>query len=697
MIVGLDTETDLMSPDNVNPNLVCVSLATLTDEGLSTSLLHQSDPMCLTLVEALLEDEEVTIVGANIAFDLAVLTKRFPHLQTLVWRELIEERIFDVMHLEKLYLISTTGDLDYLDTPSGTVKLNYSLADLEKRRLGVDRSADKEGEDVWRLRYGELMDVPITKWDPEAKQYAEEDAVGPLFLYDWYQEVRQPTGMHGSIETAGLQAAADYALRLATIVGMATDQDRVELLEERLIEQIGPEKMKPLYNAGLLTPAKPPRHYKNGKGMTKPVPEKKNTKVLRQWVEGMCKKHGLLATKTKKTNVIQVNEDILQQIADKGEALAELLVTRGTYSKLLTTYIPVLKNPRVHPNFNILVTSGRTSSFGNSKKKVLDGTAPYPAMNGQNQPRLSGDYSVRECFVADPGTVWSSTDYDGLELCSVAQKTYKLFGKRSVHWQKVNAGYDMHSYLGSALASRFAPEFADVVRSKNLDRDQAYKAFMAFKKADDPELKKFFKHWRTFAKPVGLGYPGGLGAKTMVAFARATYGVTMTEDEAAAFKDLWLDLYPEMRDYFFWVNGQGDPQNLEDYMYMTPLGMLRCGAAYTEAANGASMQSPAAEGAKAALILVQRKCYDPTMGSPLYGRSKMINFIHDENMLRHKLDEVDDLHQRIEDVEKTMIDQMQIVMPDVRISVETALMTRWYKEASPVLDSQGRLTVWEKE
>ena len=75
----------------------------------------------------------------------------------------------------------------------------------------------------------------------------------------------------------------------------------------------------------------------------------------------------------------------------------------------------------------------------------------------------------------------------------------------------------------------------------------------------------------------------------------------------------------------------------------------------------------------------------------------MINFIHDENMLRHKLDEVDDLHQRIEDVEKTMIDQMQIVMPDVRISVETALMTRWYKEASPVLDSQGRLTVWEKE
>ena len=687
MIVGFDTETDLMGPGNVNPSLVCASFAMLAGEGVDTKLLHQSDPQCEALITALLEDPEVILVGANIAFDMAVLTRRYPHLQTLIWEAYFNGRIQDVIVMEKLYLISTSGDLDFMQMPSGAQKILYSLAALEKRRLGVDRSADKEGDDVWRLRYGELLDVPIEQWPAEAKNYATEDAIGPLFLYEWFQEHRGERGRPGSIETAGLQATADFALRLATIVGMPTDQERVALLEERLLDQIGPEKMTPLYEAGLLTAAKPPRQKKNGSGLTKPVPEKKNTKILRAWVEEQCNKHGLVPTYTAKTKQVQCNADILQQIAECGNELADLLLTRETYSKLLTTYVPVLKAERVHPDFNVLVTSGRTSSRGGSL---------YPSMNGQNQPRLSGDFSIRECFVPDEGYIWSSSDYGGLELCSVAQKTFKLFGASSVHYQKVNAGYDMHSYLGSGLAAAFSPEFAAIVRERKLDRDGAYRAFLAFKKSDDPKLRAFFKHWRTFAKPVGLGYPGGLGAKTMVIFARATYGVTMTEDQAAQFKEVWFEMYPEMRDYFFWVNAQTDPHNLDDYCYMTPLGMLRSGAAYTEAANGACMQSPAAEGAKAALILVQRKCYDPSLGSPLYGRSDMFNFIHDENMLRHRLDDQDDLQERIEDVEKTMIEQMQLVMPDVKITVETALMDRWYKEAEPVFDDAGRLKIWEK-
>jgi hypothetical protein len=50
--------------------------------------------------------------------------------------------------------------------------------DLEKRHLGIDRTEEKENG--WRLRYGELADVPLEQWPDDAVQYPRRDARGAV-------------------------------------------------------------------------------------------------------------------------------------------------------------------------------------------------------------------------------------------------------------------------------------------------------------------------------------------------------------------------------------------------------------------------------------------------------------------------------------------------------------------------------------
>ena len=43
-----------------------------------------------------------------------------------------------------------------------------------------------------------------------------------------------------------------------------------------------------------------------------------------------------------------------------------------------------------------------------------------------------------------------------------------------------------------------------------------------------------------------------------------------------------------------------------------------------------------------------------------------------------------------------MVKEMQKYTPDVPIKAEPALMRRWYKDAEPLYDQEGKLLIWEK-
>lgn len=189
-----------------------------------------------------------------------------------------------------------------------------------------------------------------------------------------------------------------------------------------------------------------------------------------------------------------------------------------------------------------------------------------------------------------------------------------------------------------------------------------------------------------------------MGAPTFIAFARSPYGVEVDLDTAKAMKRIWLDTYPEMRQYFNWINGScEDPWN-SGYCYTTPLGMYRAGASYCAAANGIGLQSPSAEGA----LMAVNSVVDNTFCNPdsvLYPdangeRHRPLMFIHDEIVSEVRLDVA---HECAYEIARLMEEAMEIITPQIPPKAEPVLMYRWNKNAEPVLDENGRLVPWIPE
>ena len=396
---------------------------------------------------------------------------------------------------------------------------------------------------------------------------------------------------------------------------------------------------------------------------------------------------------------------------------------RQDLQKIVTTELPRMKlngvlQSKVYPQYDCLKETGRTSSYG--IKGTKDKPATAATFNSQNV-----DPRVRGCFVpeevgrtrkdGEPEWVLWSCDLSQMELCTLAQACYKLFGFSTMR-DKINAKIDLHAYTGAQLAFGMVPEFQKfgIAKHGNPTPQQVAEEFLAFKKEPDgSDLFKFYKHWRKFAKPVNLGFPGGLGAKTFVKYAAGeAYGVTVTRDEAEKFREVWKQTYPEMPEYFDYINHKCvDPHNkgwdekakeeYDLYCYDSPFGMHRAGCDYCACANGLGLQTWSADGALAGLISVVRACltgYGSELLGPVGGVSGFrpvvpLMFIHDEIVGKVILDER--THDRMMEVRRLMIEGLRVVCPDVLVNANPCLMRRWNKFAEPVYGEDGKLKIWE--
>ncbi|MCP4897866.1 MAG: hypothetical protein GY906_12915 [bacterium] len=695
MRISLDTETDLMGAGNVIPNLICATTATRLDSGAyETGILGNGDDNLFPMLEWLLTDDDIELVFHNAAFDLTVICKKYPQLFPAVFTALEKGRVFDTQIREKLLNLSTTGDLKFITAPDGTNRrLNYKLMTLETKYIGIERGHQKEGEDIWRLNFKDLDGLPASEYPEDAAEYAIADAVGTLQVFE-AQEQRcdGATAGPGSMATQEYQAGADFALMLMTGWGMMTDPEEKAKIEAMLARELAPDKLNLLVESGILRPGTPPAPYKNKAKnkdgtlkLTKGTKESINKKKLGELVVDVCKQHGLDfkptdSTKGHENPKPSTDAEVMMDLAPKNATLAQYQ-HRQKLQKLVTTELPRMGNGgTVHPQFDVLKETSRTSSYASDL---------YPSLNIQNI-----DYRVRNCFVAREGKVLLSCDYASLELVTLAQKLYNLFGQSRL-MDLINDGVDAHAFLGSALAYNLHEDFRETCGEEGVQSEMdVYKVFLNCKNSPSEDVRAFFKHWRTFAKPTGLGFPGGLGPATFVTYAKATFNVTCTEEMAHQLRNIWHATYPEMKPYFEWINTHcEDPNNPEAYAYNTPLGAYRAGASYCAAANGAALQSPAAEGGKVATFEVQRGCYDKTMESCLYG-CRGLGFIHDELLMELPRDNF--MHERACEVERIMVQSMSSIVTDVRVKAEPALMLRWDKRADQVF-KDGRLTIWTPE
>lgn len=277
--------------------------------------------------------------------------------------------------------------------------------------------------------------------------------------------------------------------------------------------------------------------------------------------------------------------------------------------------------------------------------------------------------SVRSCFIPRPGHVFVSVDFDTAELRSLAQVCLLLVG---------------YSKLGEALQRGEDPHLILAAQMLKISYAEAVKRY----NAGDEVVDKM----RQFCKIGNFGFPGGLGEETFIAYA-AGYGVTVTMKEAHDLRNAWFAAWSEMKHYFNKINGVTGP--LGGRMLQLRVGgtpgnrkwlkhRMRGEVYFTQAANG-YFQGLTADGAKHALWLVTRACYEAKAGDLLYG-VRPVAFLHDEIMCEIPYDEArpELASAAAYEIARIMREAMQSWVPDIPIKCGPAMFRRWLKGAKAV-------------
>jgi DNA polymerase I len=644
-LLGVDTETHLIRPGVLAPKLVCVSLS-----YSAGTFLHDADRGATAFEYAL--DEGDTLVLHNASYDLAVLTTYRPHLMPKVFKALDEGRIKDTQIRQKLIDIARGCH----QRPRHDGSMGYTLADLERHYLGLDRTSEKNDPNGWRRRYAELDGTPISEWPLDARTYAEADAVGALAVYQAQAERHA-----GEINTEDDQLRAAWALHLMSVHGVITNGERVRALktylEQRRVKFFRRLQKGGLYKGRRAAPDETPDYYEAGKKGPRPMKYAKDTKAIQARVVAAYDRQGR-PTPLTDTGRVSTDRDTLNNSRDR---YLILMGGIGGIDKILTTYIPALElgvSAPVNVRFDPIKDTGRTSSYGSKNED----TGAREGFNIQNLPTGRRVGGVRECIEPRPGNYFCSVDYDTAELRSLAQVLVEMFGESAMA-DALRAGRELHLDFA---AKQLGVEYEEAV---------------ARYQAKDKVVKKS----RDLGKVGNFGIPGGLGPDALVDFARAQYGVRLTYQQAKALKYEWLRVYPEMRRFFQYASdrvGEGAAT------FRDPVtGFVRGGCIYTQFCN-THFQHRTAFGAKQAAYEVARECY-VDCGTALFG-TRPVAFIHDEILAEVPIATAHEAAMRLAEV---MCDVMARYVSAVPITASPALMTRWLKGAEAKY-VDGRLVPW---
>ena len=295
--------------------------------------------------------------------------------------------------------------------------------------------------------------------------------------------------------------------------------------------------------------------------------------------------------RSEKSNMISAKEEDLLPYSDKPFVKDYL-----DFLKLekACSFVEPHTSDVIHPRYNELVNTGRTSC-----------SSP----NIQQLPRMGG---IRELFrPKKKESTLIICDYSAIELVTLAQVCVDKYGS-SVMADKLNQGMDPHRYYASVLLAK-----------------------------DEEDITK---EERQKAKAANFGFPGGLGIKNFILFAKG-YGLDLSEDEAQRMKDAWFDSFPEMRDYM---------KNERGFVY-TRTGRKRADTSYCAEKN-TPFQGLAADGAKIAMYECMKKGLE------------LVAFVHDEIVIEVSKGDAEEAQKALEAI---MIEGMKKVVPDVDVRVES--------------------------
>ena len=355
-ILSLDTETTSTSP--IDAELVGLSFAVKEFEAFYVPIPAKREEALriVNIFKDVYENEQILKIGQNLKYDLEVLRNYDIHLAGPMWDTMIAHYLIqpelhhNMDYMAEIYLNYQTIHIDELIGPKG--KNQKSMRDLLPSQ--VYEYAAEDADITLRLK---------NKLEPELKKFECEK-----LFYD--------------IEMPLMPVLAEMEMN-GVCLDTESLQETSKVLTERIIELEA-------------------RIYELAGGPFNIASPKQVGEILFDKLK--------IVEKAKKTKTGQyvTSEEVLQQLRNKHEIVADILEHRGL-KKLIGTYIdalPKLINPRtghIHTSFNQTITAtGRLSSSDPNLQNI-----PIRGEEGKE---------IRKAFIPEPGCLFFSADYSQIEL-----------------------------------------------------------------------------------------------------------------------------------------------------------------------------------------------------------------------------------------------------------------------------------------
>jgi DNA polymerase I-like protein with 3'-5' exonuclease and polymerase domains len=475
------------------------------------------------VADFLIAHEGAEVVLHRCAFDLAVLHRLFTAQgRSLdVYKLVDERRVYDTMILHKLHGLATLGHA-HQGRGQSTLARSVSLflaVELPKE------VRDPDGDDV-RTSWGKWLGKPPRDIPAVCLGYVAADVLGTWGIFDHLERalvdvVRDAHDAFGyvdddwlcemmrrhGVQTHRLQAQAAVALDQIERVGIGVDlANRNEIVAKvrELVDDLKEELRQFGYLAG----------------------EKGCDKTLQALVRQTLTEHPEIEIPRTPTGKYSSKDEDLDQLAQVSEFFARFKDYKQV-DALLTNYLLKMDAARLHPHYDLLKVTGRTSASSPNIQNI-------PRKRKKKKPGARDAFDLRRCFVPAPGTLFYVADYSGLELRTLSQALITQFGLDPVLARKVNEGVDLHRFVAARMKLTGRADAAAILADEH-----RYAELMA--SLSDEE--------RGGSKPANFGLPSGMGPPALAAYARAQYEQPYTEEDAAGWKEAWLASFPEMHEF----------------------------------------------------------------------------------------------------------------------------------------------------
>ena len=401
----LDTETTSTSP--IDAELVGLSFAVKEFEAFYVPIPAKREEalQIVNIFKDIYENPKILKIGQNLKYDLEVLRNYGIELKGKMWDTMIAHYLIqpelhhNMDYMAEIYLNYQTIHIDELIGPKG--KNQKSMRDLSP--TDVYEYAAEDADITLRLK---------NKLEPELKKFECEN----LFY---------------NIEMPLMPVLAEMEMN-----GVCLDTESLKETSKIFTERMNEIEARIYELAG----------------------EKFNIASPKQVGEILFDKLKIVE-KAKKTKTGQyvTSEEVLQQLKNKHEIVADILEHRGL-KKLIGTYIdalPKLINPRtghIHTSFNQTITAtGRLSSSDPNLQNI-----PIRGEDGKE---------IRKAFIPEPGCLFFSADYSQIELRVMAH-----LSKDSQMIEVFKEGKDLHA---ATAANIYKKDISEVTRDERTKSKRA--------------------------------------------------------------------------------------------------------------------------------------------------------------------------------------------------------------------------------